>query len=296
MSVKKPKTPKKQARSKGIVKKGIVKKLKSIFHSTKPVKSAQPQASKPSASSAPAKASAPVKASSPAESAPRALPVRDRSAVSPRPSKQSPKSPPLSGKPAPLPLPDKTKPKAKPKAPRKKDPPPAVGKPVVKPALKTVVPPSDKAHEKRPVSKEATPAQKPAQVTAVRRMEKRKVHELKRELEQINKKHKEEILLKDAEGRHYCREENCDQSAVTDMYCRYHYLALWKYHRVRKQLLEDRYLPHTIQKLMKSFGEPALHVVLKDFKSEKTFETAAREMSFFTGKEEDTANATTEGF
>ena len=126
---------------------------------------------------------------------------------------------------------------------------------------------------------------------ALENMEKRKIMEFKKELENLNKKKQEEVLIRDAEGRLYCHDEKCDQPAVTDIYCRYHYLALWKYLQTKKKLLEEKYLSHTIQELIKSFGEGALHFTMRDFKNEKTFEMAAREMSFSTGKEEDTINS-----
>ncbi|MDE0119915.1 MAG: hypothetical protein OXM55_07920 [Bdellovibrionales bacterium] len=120
--------------------------------------------------------------------------------------------------------------------------------------------------------------------------EKRKVLELKKELEILNKKAQEKVLIRDTEGRLYCHDEKCDQPAVTDIYCRYHYLALWKYLQTRKRLLEEKYLFYTINELIKSFGEGALYFIIRDFKNEKTFETAAKEMSFSTGKEEDVVN------
>ena len=126
---------------------------------------------------------------------------------------------------------------------------------------------------------------------ALENMEKRKIMELKKELENLNKKNQEEVLIRDAEGRLYCHDEKCDQPAVTDIYCRYHYLASWKYFQTKKKLLEEKYLSHTIQELIKSFGEGALLFTIRDFKNEKAFEIAAREMSFSTGKEEDTINS-----
>lgn len=138
------------------------------------------------------------------------------------------------------------------------------------------------------------PVKKEAKRSALQNAEKRKIVELNKELDNLNKKSKEAVLIKDAEGRLYCCDENCDQPAVTDVYCRYHYLALWKYLQTRKKLLEDQYLMNTIQELMKSFGENILHFVLRDFKNEKTFEMAIREMNFFTGKEEEVISSETD--
>ncbi len=124
--------------------------------------------------------------------------------------------------------------------------------------------------------------------------ERRKVLELQKELNSLNKKREEEIAIKDAEGRSYCQDENCDQPAVTDKYCRYHYLNGWKYRRNRSKLLENYYLTDTIQSLLQSFGEGALHFILRDCKNEKAFETAGREMNFFTEEEEETIHPSSE--
>lgn len=122
------------------------------------------------------------------------------------------------------------------------------------------------------------------------RMRKRKILELQKELEYLSKRDQKEVLLKDAEGRSYCQDEHCDQPAVTDVYCRYHYLALWKYLQTKKQLSENRYLFHTIQDIMKVLGEEALQFVLRDLKNEKAFETVTKEMSVSIKKEDEIIN------
>ena len=125
-------------------------------------------------------------------------------------------------------------------------------------------------------------------------VEKRKILELKKELDNLDKKSKEAVLIKDAEGRLYCHDEKCDQPAVTDMYCRYHYLALWKYLQIRKKLRENKYLVSTIQSLMKTFGTGVVSFMLYDLKSEKTFESVAKDMNFSTGKEEEVIHSDTD--
>ena len=118
--------------------------------------------------------------------------------------------------------------------------------------------------------------------------EKRKILELKRELENLNKEIYEVVPIKDAEGRFYCYDESCDQPAVTDVYCRYHYLALWKFLQARKKLLADEYLKKTIEEFTNSLGEGALLFLLRDLKTERAFETVAKEMNLHSSKEEDT--------
>ena len=130
----------------------------------------------------------------------------------------------------------------------------------------------------------------PKKAAAKVRMKKRKILELQRELEYLSKRDQKEVLLKDAEGRSYCQDEHCDQPAVTDVYCRYHYLALWKYLQMKKQLSENRYLFHTIQDIMKALGEEALQFVLRDLKNEKTFEAVTKEMSFSIKKDDEMIN------
>ncbi len=133
------------------------------------------------------------------------------------------------------------------------------------------------------LKKELTPAEK--KLSVLNKAEKRKILELKKELENLNKKTQEEVSIKDAEGRSYCQDENCDQPAVTDKYCRYHYLSLWKYRQTRKKLLDEKYLENSIKNLIKSFGERVVGFVLRDCRNEKAFEIVAREMNFSVGEE-----------
>ena len=123
--------------------------------------------------------------------------------------------------------------------------------------------------------------------TSTGKVKKRKIAELKKELEYLNKRDQKEVFPKDAEGRSYCRDEHCDQPAVTDVYCRYHYLALWKYLQTKKQFSDNRYIFHKIQDIMKSLGEESLQFILRDLKNEKTFEVVAKEMNFSIKKDEE---------
>ena len=132
--------------------------------------------------------------------------------------------------------------------------------------------------------------------TKIQKAQGRKILELKKELEYLSKRNNEEIPIKDVEGRHYCHDENCDQPAVTKIYCRYHYLVSWKYLQIKKKLLENKYLAHTIEELISLFGEGALHCVLRDLKNEKSFEVATKEMSFSAGKEKEEEGMGEAGF
>ena len=127
----------------------------------------------------------------------------------------------------------------------------------------------------------------------VESQQKKRLLKLKQELEYLNKKSEEEDLIKDVEGKSYCRDESCDQPAVTGIYCRYHYLALWKHLQTRKQLLKDNYLLTGIQKIVKSIGPLAWTFLLHDFKNEKNFDLAMKEMNLFVLKEEDSLTSET---
>ena len=123
-------------------------------------------------------------------------------------------------------------------------------------------------------------------------MESKKILDLEKELAYLNEKKGSAQLIKDAKGRHYCHDEHCDQPAVTDIYCRYHYLALWPQIQNKKKLLNEDYLLKTVHQLIRSFGEKALNFILSDLKSEKSFESALREMNPSLLKEEKTLSTT----
>ena len=130
-----------------------------------------------------------------------------------------------------------------------------------------------------------------SQKSAFSNIDKRRILEFKKELDEIQKRQEEEVVIKDAEGRRYCKDEHCDQPAVTDVYCRYHYLSLWKFLQDRKKLFKNQHIDKTIKTLVASFGDMALLFLIRDFKSEKNFETAIKEMGLFLDKEEDNFNA-----
>ena len=115
-------------------------------------------------------------------------------------------------------------------------------------------------------------------MTKTSQKESRRVQELVKELKNMEKEDQSQVQIKDAQGRLYCREEHCDQPAVTLEYCRCHYLGLWKYLQTRKQIFQEDYLSKTISSLCKSFGETGLQFILNDLKSDKSFDLAVKEM------------------
>lgn len=88
----------------------------------------------------------------------------------------------------------------------------------------------------------------------------------------------DEPILTDAEGRRYCRIKDCDQIAVVDTYCRYHYLLLWKNIQVRKKILSEGKLDKYIEELTARYPDKYLEMLRKDLKTEKDFTSAIQEL------------------
>ncbi len=88
----------------------------------------------------------------------------------------------------------------------------------------------------------------------------------------------EEVILTDAEGRRYCRVKDCDQAAVVETYCRYHYLLYWKKIQVRKKILDEGRLERYIEELTSRYPDKFLEMLRKDLRSEKEFLAAIQEL------------------
>jgi hypothetical protein len=88
----------------------------------------------------------------------------------------------------------------------------------------------------------------------------------------------EEVILTDAEGRRYCRVKDCDQLAVVDAYCRYHYLLFWKNIQVRKKILSEGKLERYIEELTARYPDKYLEMLRKDLRNEKDFTAAIQEL------------------
>ncbi len=87
-----------------------------------------------------------------------------------------------------------------------------------------------------------------------------------------------EIVLTDAEGRRYCRVQDCDQIAIVEAYCRYHYLLYWKKIQYRKKILADNKFFKYIDELTAKYPDKFLDVIRKDLMSQKNFSAAIQEM------------------
>jgi hypothetical protein len=88
----------------------------------------------------------------------------------------------------------------------------------------------------------------------------------------------EEVVLTDAEGRRYCRVRECDQVAIVDAYCRYHYLLFWKKIQVRKKILADGKLERYVEELTSRYPDKFLEMIRRDLRTEKDFLVAIQEL------------------
>lgn len=88
----------------------------------------------------------------------------------------------------------------------------------------------------------------------------------------------EEVILTDAEGRRYCRARDCDQIAIVDAYCRYHYLLFWKKIQVRKKILMDGKLERYVEELTSRYPDKFLEMIRRDLRTEKDFLGAIQEL------------------
>lgn len=95
---------------------------------------------------------------------------------------------------------------------------------------------------------------------------------------EIESRPPEEIVLTDAEGRRYCRRRDCDQLAIVESYCRYHYLLFWKKIQQRKKILCDGKLIHYIEELTSRYPDKYLEMIRRDLRTEKDFMAAIQEL------------------
>lgn len=86
------------------------------------------------------------------------------------------------------------------------------------------------------------------------------------------------VILTDADGRMYCRVKDCDQVAVVEGYCRYHYLLYWKSIQTRKKILAEGKLEKYIYDLTARYPDRFLELLYKDLRSEHEFISAIQEL------------------
>ena len=88
----------------------------------------------------------------------------------------------------------------------------------------------------------------------------------------------EEIILTDAEGRRYCGVSDCDQIAMVENFCRYHYLFFWKQIQVRRKILSGDKLQKYIEELTASFPNKYIDALRKDLSTRKGFMSVIQEL------------------
>lgn len=94
----------------------------------------------------------------------------------------------------------------------------------------------------------------------------------------VENKAVKDIILTDAEGRILCRVKDCDQPAVVEGYCRYHYLFFWKKIQNRKKILSEGKLEQYIEELTSRYPLKFLELIRKDLSSEPDFLSAIQEL------------------
>lgn len=102
--------------------------------------------------------------------------------------------------------------------------------------------------------------------------------DLEKIVEPETKAEEAEVVLTDAEGRRYCRVQDCDQIAIVEAYCRYHYLLYWKKIQYRKKILADNKFYKYIEELTAKYPDKFLDVIRRDLSNQKNFLAAIQEM------------------
>ena len=97
----------------------------------------------------------------------------------------------------------------------------------------------------------------------------------------------QDVVLRDAEGRTLCRVRDCDQPAVVESYCRYHYLLYWKKIQVRRKILSEGKLEKYIEELTSRHPNRYLEFIKKDLSTESHFLHAIQELEIDESSRED---------
>lgn len=87
-----------------------------------------------------------------------------------------------------------------------------------------------------------------------------------------------DVELRDAEGRLYCKVRDCDELSIVDGYCRFHYLRLWKKIQLRKKILADGKLDKYIEDLTQRYPDKFVEMIRNDLRTEKDFLAAINEL------------------
>lgn len=141
----------------------------------------------------------------------------------------------------------------------------------IKPAAKPVV--------GKVVEAKAAPKKQPAPAKAPKTLQAKGSVVVEESVEvKIETKTVKDVILTDAEGRILCRVKDCDQPAVVEGYCRYHYLFFWKKIQNRKKILSEGKLEQYIEELTSRYPLKFLELIRKDLGSEPDFLSAIQEL------------------
>ncbi len=80
---------------------------------------------------------------------------------------------------------------------------------------------------------------------------------------------------------------DCDQLAIVDAYCRYHYLLYWKKIQVRRKILSEGKLEKYIEELTSRYPNKYLDLIKRDLSSEADFLHAIQELEIDESSGED---------
>ena len=86
------------------------------------------------------------------------------------------------------------------------------------------------------------------------------------------------VVLTDSEGQPYCLIYDCDEIALVEGHCRYHYLLLWKKIRLRQNILEGDKFFKCIAEFTSKYSLNLLEKIFDDLKSEKDFQLFFEDM------------------
>ena len=90
--------------------------------------------------------------------------------------------------------------------------------------------------------------------------------------------HDEQVVLTNAEGKQFCHHRECDQVATTDIYCRHHYILLWKLIQRKKRILEGDKLKQFIQEIAARYPDKFLDMIRKNLSTERDFTATLQEL------------------
>ena len=137
-----------------------------------------------------------------------------------------------------------------------------------------------KSKSSKPQIKSPKPPVKKKQTFSSKKLDRFK-DELKKLLE---KERQDKLILKDMQGRNYCKAEKCDYPAVVEDYCRIHFFALFKIINKKNQILQQDILKKSYTLLINKYSEDLFNYLLKDLSSDKNFKTAIKNFVFSESK------------